>query len=328
MFQTRITRMLGIEHPIIGGTMASISNADFVAAISNAGGMGTLASIMYQTKDEFAAALDRVHELTDKPFAVNLNFFPAQFPVSQSEYTEIMIEKGVRIVDTSGHRPPPPELCARFREAGMTWIHKCVGLRYARKARDLGADIVTVVGYENGGATGTLDIGTMVLVPTVAQGIDIPVIGGGGVADGHGLAAILALGAEAAIIGTRLLATKECPIHEGLKQALVNATELDTMLIMRSVGTHRVWTNAAARRCAEIEASGASFEEILKVVSGDSSRRAYDEGDLDCGIVPCGQAVGQAHDIPTVKELFDRMVTQAAEVVTTLSSGFAQRRQL
>lgn len=321
MFKTRVTEMLGIKYPIIGGTMASITNADFVAATSDAGGIGTLNSIMYQTKEEFATAIDRIKELTDKPFAVNLNFFPAQFPVSQAEYTEIMIEKGAKIVDTSGHAAPPPELCARFKEAGMVWMHKCVGLRYARKAQELGADIVTVVGYENGGATGTLDIGTLVLVPTVASGVNIPVIGGGGVADGHGFAAVLALGAEGVIMGTRLLATQECPIHESLKQALVNASEIDTMLIMRSVGTHRVWTNAAAKKCAEIEATGASFEEILKIVAGDNSRKVYYEGDLDCGVVPCGQAVGQVHDIPTVKELFDGIIAEATKVIEGLANS-------
>jgi nitronate monooxygenase len=301
--------------------MASISDADFVAAISNAGGIGILASIMYQTKDDFAAAIDRTRELSDRPFAINLNFFPAQFPVSQQEYTEIMVEKGVKIVETSGHMAPPEDLCRRFKEAGMIWIHKCVGLRYALKAQNLGADIVTVVGYENGGATGRLDIGTLVLVPTVARGVQVPVIGGGGVSDGHGFAAVLSLGAEGVIMGTRLLATQECPIHESLKQALVSATELDTMLIMRSVGTHRVWTNAAATKCAEIEATGASFEEILKIVSGDNSRRAYYEGDLDCGVVPCGQGIGQVHDIPTVKDLFDGIIAQATEVVTGLAKS-------
>jgi len=319
MFKTRITEMLEIKYPIVGGTMAAISDADFVAAISNAGGLGTLTSIMYQTKDEFAAALDRIRELSDQPFAVNLNFFPAQFPVSQGEYTEIMVEKGVPVVESSGHTAPPPELCARFKDAGMTWIHKCVGLRYARKAQDLGADIVTVVGFENGGATGTLDLGTLVLVPTVVKGVRVPVIGGGGVADGHGLAAVLALGADAVIIGTRLLAAQECPIHQRLKQALVDATEVDTMLVMRTIGTHRVWTNAAAARCAELEASGAGFEEILNVVSGENSRRLYSEGDLDCGIVSCGQGVGQMDDIPTVKDLFDGMIAQASGVVNGLA---------
>ena len=190
----------------------------------------------------------------------------------------------------------------------MTWIHKCVGLRYALKAQQLGADIVTVVGFENGGAIGTLGLSTLVLVPTVVKGVQVPVIGGGGVADGHGLAAVLSLGAEGVIMGTRLLATQECAIHDNLKQALVKATELDTMVVMQSVGTHRAWANEAARKCAEIEAAGASFEDVLAIVSGDNSRRVYVEGDLDCGIVPCGQAVGQADDIPTVKELFDRII--------------------
>lgn len=319
MFETRITRMLGIKYPIVGGTMASISNADFVAAMSNAGGIGVLASIMYQSEEEFAAAIDRVRELSDKPFAVNLNFFPAQFPVSQEEYTEIMAEKGVKVVETSGHVAPPVELCGRFKEAGMIWIHKCAGLRYALKAQALGADIVTVVGYETGGATGRFDIGSLALIPTVTKSVQIPVIGGGGVSDGRGFVAVLALGAEGVIMGTRLLATQECPIHENLKQALVNATELDTMIVMRAVGPHRVWANAAAIKCAEIEAAGASFEEILQIVSGDNSRKLYNEGELDRGIVPCGQGIGQVHDMPTVKDLFDRIIAQAADVVNGLA---------
>lgn len=321
MFETRITKMLGIKYPIIGGTMMSISDADFTAAISSAGGMGTLASIMYQTKDEFAAAIDRIRQLTDKPFSVNLNFFPAQFPVSQSEYTEVMIDKGAKIVETSGHTAPPEELCRHFKETGMIWIHKCIGLRYALKAQSLGADIVTVVGYEMGGATGNFDLGTIVVVPTIAKGVKVPVIGGGGVVDGRGFLAVLSLGAEAVIIGTRLLATKECPIHDRLKQALLDATELDTMIIMKTIAAHRVWINAAATRCVEAEATDAGFEELIKIASGDSARKVYFEGDLDAGIVPCGQGIGQVHDIPTVKNLFDGIIAQATEVATGLANS-------
>ncbi|MDM7999125.1 MAG: nitronate monooxygenase family protein [Dehalococcoidia bacterium] len=321
MFQTRITQMLGIKYPIVGGTMASISNADFVAAISEAGGIGVLNSVMYQTKDEFAAALDRVRKLTDKPFAVNLNFFPARFPVSQSEYTEVMGRKGVKVVETSGHTAPPLELCKRFKELGMIWIHKCAGARYAVKAESLGADIVTVVGYENGGAVGRLEIGTLVMVPTVAQRLKVPLIGGGGVVDGRSMLAVLALGAEGVIMGTRLLATQECPIHSKLKQALINATEVDTMVIMRTVGAHRVWINETAKKCADVEAIGASFEEILNLVSGENSRKVYYEGELDRGVVPCGQGVGQIHDIPTVKELFDGMVKQASDIANRLAKS-------
>jgi NAD(P)H-dependent flavin oxidoreductase YrpB (nitropropane dioxygenase family) len=321
MFETRITEMLGIKHPIVGGAMMSITDADFVAAISDAGGLGTMASIIYQTGEEFAAAIDRVRQLTDKPFAVNLNFFPAQFPVSQSEYTEIMVQKGVKVVESSGHRPPPDELCRRFKEAGMTWIHKCTGLRYARKAQGLGADIVTVVGHEMGGATGRYDLGTIAIVPTVAKGIDVPVIGGGGVVDGRGLVAVLALGADAVLMGTRLVLTQECPVHDKLKQALINATELDTMIVMKTIATHRVWANEAAKKCDQMEATGAGFEEILKLVSGERARRVYVDGDLDAGIVSCGQGIGQMHDIPTVKRLFDGIMAEAAEVSKSLAKS-------
>ncbi len=321
MFNTRVTRMLGIEYPIVGGTMASISNADFTAAISEAGGLGVLSSIMYQTKDDFAAALDRARQLTAKPFAVNLNFFPAQFPVSQADYTEVMGQKGVRVVETSGHTAPPPQLCRRFRELGMTWIHKCAGARYAVKAESLGADIITVVGYENGGAVGQLDIGTLVMVPTVARKLKAPLIGGGGVVDGRSMLAVLALGAEGVIMGTRLLVTQQSPVHPALKQALLAATELDTRVVMRTLGAHRVWNNGAARQCAEIEASGASFEEVLRLVSGENSRCTYFEGELDRGIVPCGQGIGQVSDIPTMKQLFDGMVRQASQIAAGLAGS-------
>ncbi len=320
MIKTRITAMLGIKYPIVGGTMMWITTPEFVAAIAEAGGLGVLASAIYQSGEELGRAIDRIRELTDKPFAVNINLFPAMRPVDNNEYVDVLIEKGVKIVETSGHSAPE-DLCSRFKEAGMKWIHKCVGVRYARKVEDMGADIVTVVGYENGGATGRLDIGTLVLVPRVVESVKIPVIGGGGVSDGRGFLAVRALGAEGVIIGTRILATKEAPVHENLKHALVNATELDTMLVMRSLNaTHRVWANAAAKKCAELEATGADPAEIFNIVSGLNARRMYTEGDLDAGIVSCGQGVGLIHDIPTVKELFDRIVSEAQEILERLSS--------
>lgn len=310
MIQTPITEMLGIKYPIVGGTMMSISKADFVAAVSNSGGLGILASAIYQTREEFAEAIDRIRELTDKPFAVNINLFPAMRPIDNDDYLDVLIEKGVKIVETSGHSAPEA-LCRRFKDAGMTWIHKCVGIRYAKKVEKMGADIVTVVGYENGGATGKLDIGTLVLVPSVIDAVSLPVIGGGGVSDGRGIAALLSLGAGAVIIGTRLMVTKECPIHDNLKQALMNASELDTMLVARSIGsTHRVWTNEAARRCFDIEQNNGSFEEVISVIAGDKAREMYAGGNTDIGVVSCGQGIGLCHDIPTVKELFDRMMEE------------------
>ncbi len=315
MFKSRITEKLEIKYPIIGGTMMWISDADFVAAISNAGGLGILASAIYHSREEFATAIDRIRELTDKPFAVNINLFPAMRPIDNDDYMDVLVDKGVKIIETSGHSAPEA-LCQRFKDAGMTWIHKCVGVRYALKVQSMGADIVTVVGYENGGATGKLDIGTMVLIPTVVDAVDLPVIGGGGLSNGRGIAAAFALGAEAVIIGTRLLPTKECPIHDDLKAALVEASELDTMLIMRSLNaTHRVWNNAAANRCAELEDACAGFEEIYPVVSGDNAKKMYDQGELGAGIVACGQGIGMVKDIPTVKELLDRMMAEAEEAV-------------
>jgi len=321
MFQTKITEMLGIEYPIVGGTMMWISTPEFVAAVSNGGGLGVLASVMYESRESFSAAIDRVYDLTDKPFAVNINLFPISRPVDNKLYLDVAIEKGVSIVETSGHSAPE-DLCSRFKEAGLVWIHKCVGVRYAVKAQNLGADIITVVGYENGGATGKLDIGTLVLVPCVSQAVKLPVIGGGGVSDGRGFLAVLALGAEGVIVGTRLLATQEAPIHDDLKRALLQAGEVDTMLIMRSIGaTHRVWANAAARRCAELEEEQAGLPEILQIVAGDKAKRMYDAGALDEGVISCGQCVGLIHDIPTVKELFDRIITQATDRAKRLSGG-------
>ena len=321
MFRTRITEMLGIKYPIVGGTMMWISTPEFVAAVSNGGGLGVLASVMYESREAFAAAIDRIYDLTDKPFAININLFPISRPVDNQQYLDVAIEKGVRIVETSGHSAPE-DLCSRFKEAGLAWIHKCVGIRYAVKAQNLGADIITVVGYENGGATGKLDIGTLVLVPSVSQAVDVPVIGGGGVSDGRGFLAVLALGAEGVIVGTRLLVTQEAPIHDDLKRALLQASEVDTMLIMRSIGaTHRVWANVAARRCAELEEEQAGLPEILQIVAGDKAKRMYDAGALDEGVISCGQCVGLIHDIPTVKELFDRIIAQAADAAKRLSGS-------
>ena len=319
MFETKLTKLLNIKYPIIGGAMMSISKAEFVAAISNAGGLGILASAIYKSEAEFAEAIDTIQSLTDKPFAVNVNLFPSMQPVDNEDYVRIMVEKGVKVVETSGHSAPE-KLSAMFKEAGMTWLHKCVGARYAKKAESIGADAVTVVGYENGGATGKLDIATLVLVPTVVDAVNIPVTGGGGVADGRSLVAVLSAGAEAVIMGSRLMMTKECPIHDDLKQAFLQASELDTMLVMRSIGsTHRVWTNEAAKKCLEMENSGATFEDLIPIISGDNARKMYSEGDLDAGLVSLSQAVGLSHDIPTVKELFDRIMDEAQQTLGRLN---------
>ncbi len=320
MIQTRVTDMLGIEHPIIGGAMMWISTAEYVAAMSEAGGMGIIASANYPSKQSFDAAITKIKQETDKPFAVNINLFPAMRQIDNNEYIDVMADHGIKFVETSGHHAPE-DLVGRFKDLGMTWLHKCVGVRYAKKVEQMGADIITVVGYENGGATGGLDLGTLVLVPTVVDAVKVPVIGGGGVSDGRGLAAVLSLGADAAIMGTRLLMTKESPIHEKIKQELVNACELDTILIMRSLNaTHRVLANRASKNCLELESCKADFEEIYDVIKGENARKMFEEGDIDAGILACGQGVGLAHDIPTLKDLFDRIVKDADAVLRRLAA--------
>lgn len=315
MLKTSVTDRLGIKFPIVAGCMMSISTAEFVAACSNAGGLGILASMIYKTPEELRQAVRRIKELTDRPFCVNLNLFPSLVPIDRAGQVRVLLEEGVRIIETSGHGVPT-ELIPAFKEAGITWIHKCAGVRYAKKAASVGADMVTVVGYENGGATGTLDIGTIAMTPTAVDEVDVPVIAGGGIADGRGLAAVLALGAQAAIMGTRLMATKESPIHDNLKQALVNAALTNTTLIMRSVGaTHRVWNNAAAQHVLEIEAGQPGDPaEVFFAAAGARAKEMYDHGDLSLGVVSCGQGIGLVHDVPRVADLFADMAATAEAI--------------
>ena len=319
MLNTKLTDLFEIKYPIVGGAMMWISKAEFVAAMSEAGGLGIIASANYKSKDEFADAIDKMKSLTDKPYGININLFPAMTQIDNNEYIDVMADNGLKIVETSGHHAPE-DLVERFKDLGMTWIHKCVGVRYAKKVEAMGADVITVVGYENGGATGRLDTGTMVLVPVVVDAVNVPVIGGGGISDGRGVAAVLSLGAEAVIMGTRLLATKEAPIHDNIKNTLLNTCELDTMLVMRSLNaTHRVLNNQAACTCLELEAEKADFAELYEVIKGENVRLMFDEGMVDKGILACGQGIGLTHDIPTLKELFDRMAEEAEHTLLRFS---------
>jgi nitronate monooxygenase len=323
MIKTKVTEMLGCKYPIISGTMARISNPEFVAAASNAGACAVLASANYKSPDDLRDAIKKTQSLTNQPFAVNINLFPALMPQEKLEdYVEATLAEGVKIIETSGHKAPE-HLVPRFKNGGATWIHKCAGVRYAKKGASLGADIVTVVGYENGGATGVLDIGTMVMTPSVVDALDVPVIAGGGISDGRGVAAVLALGAAGVIMGTRMMATKECPIHDNLKRAFIDAAETDTTLALRSVGnTHRLWNNKAAQNVLELEAQGAPLFKLIDAASGDKAQKMYDEGDTDLGVVACGQGVGLVNDIPTVQELLDRIMIETEDVISGLSNRF------
>ncbi len=314
MFSTRITEMFGIQYPIIVGTMAHLARAEMVAAASNAGALGVLASTIFPTREDFRKEIRRLKDMTDRPFAVNLNLFPAMRPIDNREYLEVIFAEGVKIVETSGHKAPE-EFAPDLKSHGILLVHKCVGVRYALKAQSIGADAVTVVGYENGGATGTLDVTTLCLVPRVADALKVPVIGGGGVCDGRGFMALLALGAQGVIIGTAALVAEECPMHPNLKQAMIEATELDTMVVMRSIqNSHRVWINETAKKVAEMERQQAGLQAIVQVAGGDKVRRMYQEGDIQAGVISCGQGVGLVKKVRPMKDIIEGIVQQADEL--------------
>ncbi|MBW1807087.1 MAG: nitronate monooxygenase [Deltaproteobacteria bacterium] len=319
MFKTKITEMLGIEYPIVGGTMMHLAKVDYTAAVSEAGGLGVMASANYKEMDPFREALRELKKRTSKPFAINLNFFPALNQIDNNLYLDIMIDEGVKVVETSGHKAPE-DVISRIKEAGMKLIHKCVGVRYAKKAQSIGADAITVVGYENGGATGTLDITTLCLVPRVVDEVDLPVIAGGGVADGRGLAAVLALGAEATIMGTRLLLAEETPLHEDIKKKLIELSELDTQLVLRSIGnTHRVMTNETSQKVADLEASGAGLDELLPLISGMITKEKFAESS-DGGLLACGQGIGLGTEIKPMKDIIEEIIEEAQSVTARLNN--------
>jgi len=320
MFQTKITEMFGTKYPIVVGTMMHLARAEMVAAASNAGALGVLASAIFQTKEEFREELKKLRGMTDKPFAVNLNLLPARRPIDNQEYLDVIFKEGIKIVETSGYKAPE-EFASDLKKHGITLVHKCVGVRYALKAQSIGADVVTVVGYENGGATGTLDVTTLCLVPRVVDALEVPVIGGGGVADGRGFLAVLSLGAQGVIMGTRALVAEECPIHPRLKKALIDATELDTMVIMRSIqNSHRVWINAAAKKVAELEKKQASLQEIINAATGDRVEKMFQEGDLNAGTISCGQGVGLAKKIMPLKDIIENIIHEADDLRRKLAA--------
>lgn len=320
MFKTRVTELLGVEYPIVGGCMMHISGPEFVAAISNAGALGMMASAMFPSQEEFRRAVRRVKSLTDKPFGVNLSLFPALRPIDNDLYVEVILEEGVPVVETSGHRPPEA-LLARLKSGGAKTMHKCVSVRHAVSAQRAGVDAVTVFGSEGGGHIGELGLTTFVLVPRAADALDIPVLAAGGIADGRGLLAALALGAEGVTIGTRLLLTEECPIHPNLKRALAAATELDTVPVLGSLhNTLRAWKNEAALKVVELEARQAELGEILSVVAGTATKRMLAEGDVEAGVIACSQSIGLVGEIRPVAEVIAGLVQEAEEGLRRLSA--------
>ncbi|MFC1915002.1 NAD(P)H-dependent flavin oxidoreductase [Chloroflexota bacterium] len=323
MFKTRVTEMLGIEHPIICGGLNLISGAELTAAVSNAGGLGIFTSAHLETPEALRDEIRKTKSLTDKPFGVNISLFPAVKPIPNREFVEVIVEEGVKVVESSGMQPPT-EYVPRLKEGKVTIIHKAATVRHALKGQGIGADIVAIVGMENGGATGMEDVSTSILVQALVDVARVPVIAGGGFADGRGLVAALAFGAEGIIMGTRFMATRECPIHPKYKEWLINATERDTTLIMRSIkNTHRVLKNKASAEIQELEARGASLEEMMPLIGHDSYEKVAIDGELDHGQALAGEVVGLIHDIPTVKELIDRIITEAQIITQRINNTIA-----
>ena len=323
--KTRITELFGIEHPIIQGGMHYVGFAEMAAAVSNAGGLGIITGLTQRTPENLAKEIARCREMTDKPFGVNVTFLPSVTPPDYPGFVRTIIESGVKIVETAGNNPQ--KVMPFFKEAGVKVIHKCTSVRHSLKAEAIGCDAVSVDGFECGGHPGEDDIPNFILLPRAAEELKIPFVASGGMADGRSLVAALALGAEGMNMGTRFIATKEAPVHENVKKALVAASELDTRLVMRSLrNTERVLNNAAVERLIEKEKSlGADlkFEDIIEEVAGVYPKIMIN-GDMDAGAFSCGMVAGLIHDIPTVKELVDRIMREADEIIAKRLAGFAK----
>lgn len=314
MFRTRVAEMLGVEYPILCGGMMWVSEARLVAAVSEAGGFGILASNMFPDKKVFKEEIQKIKSLTKKPFGVNINLFPALRPPNNKELIDVCIEEGVRAIETSGRSPE--EYIKQIKDGGIILIHKVARLKDAKKAESLGADIVGIIGYECGGAPPLDETTTLIQVPLAMDALHVPVLAGGGIGDGRGFAAALTLGASGVIMGTVFMATEECQIHPNLKEALVKAQHTETIPVLRSIRSmERVLKNSLAMRVYEMEQKGATFEELIPLIAGEKSLSAWRDGEVDEGLIPCGQVVGLITRIKTVKETIEDIVSQAKEVI-------------
>ena len=322
MFKTRITEMLDIQYPIIQGGMIWLSRAELAAAVSNAGGLGILSSITFPTARELREEIRKTKGLTDKPFGVNFPIFPTTRPIEGIEkYIDAAIEEGVKIAETSGQSPEP--YMKQFKDGGVKVIHKVPAVRFAQTAERIGVDAVVIFGCEGGGHVGLDSVTSLVLIPRVADSVKIPIIAAGGFGDARGFVAALALGAEAVLMGTRFMASKESPAHPKIKDYLVRARETDTMLIEYSIrNTARVIRNVTAEKTLEMEQKGASLEELIPVISGLREKELFETGNLDAGIMHCGQVSGLIEEIPTVKEIIDSIIGEAESICHRLQQLF------
>lgn len=314
--KTRITELFGIKHPIIQGGMHYVGLAELASAVSNAGGLGIITGLTQKTPAKLADEIDRCREMTDKPFAVNLTFLPSFEPPPYGEYIEAIINGGVKIVETAGNNPEA--YLPALKAAGIKVIHKCTSVRHSLKAERIGCDAVSVDGFECGGHPGEDDIPNMILLPRAAQELSIPFVASGGIGTAEQMVAALALGADGINMGTRFIATKEAPVHQNVKQAILAASELDTRLIMRPIrNTERVINNRAVEKIIELEREKGSDLRIedLRGLVGGVYPKVMDDGDMEAGAWSCGMVVGLINDIPSCQELIDRLVADAQNII-------------
>ncbi len=315
MLTTRITEFFGVERPIVQGGLMWVATAELVAAVSNAGGMGFMTALTFPDAERLRAEIRACRALTDKPFGVNLTFLPTLRPPDYPAYIDVCAEEGIRFIETAGRNPEP--YMPQITSAGIKVIHKCTSVRHALKAEKIGCDAVSIDGFEAAGHPGEDDVTTLILVPLVRDAVGLPLIASGGFADGRGLVAALALGADGMNMGTRFVATREAPVHENLKQALIRHSEVDTRLIMRTLrNTERVLHNQAADKVLEIESRGTpSIQDLIPYVSGLVGKEMLEDGNMDKGTMAAGQCIGLIRDIPTCRELLDRIMAEAGEII-------------
>ncbi|WP_308200784.1 nitronate monooxygenase [Rhodococcus sp. HM1] len=324
MLSTAFTETFGVRHPIVQGGMQWVGRAELVAAVANAGALGMITALTQPTPEDLAKEIARTRELTDQPFGVNLTILPAITPPPYDEYRQVIIESGVKIVETAGSNPGPhlPD----FHAAGVKVLHKCTSVRHAVKAQDIGVDGISIDGFECAGHPGEDDVPGLVLIAAAAEQITIPMIASGGFGDGRGLVAALALGADGINMGTRFMCTAESPIHQRIKEAIVAGKETDTELIFRPLrNTARVASNTVSREVVEILDRGGKFEDVRELVAGARGRLVYENGDPEAGIWTVGTVQGIIHDIPTAGELVERIVTEAEALISERLAGMMSR---
>ena len=317
MFRTRITELLGIQVPIVQGGMQWVGRAELASAVSNAGALGVLTALTQPTPQMLRQEIQRCRSMTDRPFAVNLTILPTLSPPPYADYIDVIIEGGVRIVETAGNSPR--EYIAKFKAADIKIVHKCTTVRHALSAERSGVDVVSIDGFECAGHPGEDDIPGLVLIPIAANALKIPIIASGGIGDGRGMAAALALGAEGINMGTRFVCTREAPVHESLKQALRQASERDTNLIFRTMNnTARVLKNAVSNEVVAMERrpGGCRFEDVRHLVAGIRGRDSWERGDVNGGVLTAGMVIGLIDDIPTCAELIERMTRECRAHLT------------